>query len=532
MRRSLVALALALVLPLPVWAGQVTVKEGETLSEIAERYGLSVNQLMKLNGLGNADHVEAGQTLTVPSAAGSRSGAGARASVRVTVQDGDTLSEIADRHGMSVSQLMKLNGLGNADHVETGQTLLVYGPSKPAATASYRKGASEHVVRPGESLSVIAAGYGIGMGKLVALNGISDPDQVEAGTRLKLKGSPPVVKPASPRPATSKPANAKPVSQAVAAKPVPPGPKPAAPKPKPVITASRPVAATPTAVTPAKAEPQPEIKATAPTNQPAVISTRPSATVTSTAVSPTTAASVEAAVKPSPTISPAKPSSSTASTIATASRTNQSPSSTTSRVTTSAAATSTTPASVEAAKPSTTTIAATSSPSQTPISSRFSPRPTTTSPTPTSTAVAASTTAAASTAVARTAVAANSTVAANANQPVSTPVTRPASSRPVAMVAPSPRATTRAATTVAKGSGKPDWRTYGPLQIDWSGWQPMGGSMVAPTLNAQGQSLYLAINCGARKLNATTPNGDWKTWDDPSADFELQLVNDYCRSRS
>ncbi len=520
MRRSLVALALALVLPLPVWAGQVTVKEGETLSEIADRYGLSVNQLMKLNGLDNADHIEAGQTLTVPSAAGSRTGARTSASVRVTVKDGDTLSEIADRHGMSVNQLMKLNGLDNADHVEAGQTLLVYGPSKPTVTASYRKGASEHVVRPGESLSVIAAGYGIGMGKLVALNSISDPDQVQAGTRLKLKGSPTVVKPASPRPATSKPASAKPASQAVAAKPVAAGPKPAAPKPKPVITESRPVAATLTAATPAKAEPQPEVKATAPTNQAAVIIKRPSAAVTSTAVtpttvSPTTAASVEAAIKPSTAISTAKPSSRTASTVATASRTNRSPSSTTSRDTTSAAATSTTSASVEASKP-TTTIAAASNTSQKPISRRFSPRPTTTTNT-----VATSTT-----------VAANSTVAANADRPVSTPVTRPASSRPVATVAPSPRATTRATTTVAKGSGKPDWRTYGPLQIDWSGWQPMGGSMVAPTLNAQGQSLYLAINCGARKLNATTPNGDWKTWDDPSADFELQLVNDYCRSRS
>jgi hypothetical protein len=84
---------------------------------------------------------------------------------------------------------------------------------------------------------------------------------------------------------------------------------------------------------------------------------------------------------------------------------------------------------------------------------------------------------------------------------------------------------------VAAASGKPDWRTYGPLQVDWTGWQPMGGSMVAPTLNAQGQSLYLAINCGARKINATSQAGDWKTWDNPSSDYEQQLVNDYCRNR-
>ena len=51
MRRSAAALALALLLPLPGLAGEVTVKPGETLSEIAERYGTSVDRLMQLNNL-------------------------------------------------------------------------------------------------------------------------------------------------------------------------------------------------------------------------------------------------------------------------------------------------------------------------------------------------------------------------------------------------------------------------------------------------------------------------------------------------
>ncbi|MEI6112720.1 MAG: hypothetical protein WCP63_13800, partial [Cyanobium sp. ELA712] len=83
------------------------------------------------------------------------------------------------------------------------------------------------------------------------------------------------------------------------------------------------------------------------------------------------------------------------------------------------------------------------------------------------------------------------------------------------------------ATTVATSS----WRRYGPLQVDWSNWQPMGGSLVAPILNAKGDTLYLAINCGARKMNATSAAGDWRTWDDPQADFERRLVNDLCSSR-
>ena len=56
--------------------------------------------------------------------------------------------------------------------------------------------------------------------------------------------------------------------------------------------------------------------------------------------------------------------------------------------------------------------------------------------------------------------------------------------------------------------------------------------MVAPSLNAKGQTFYTAINCGARKLNATTVSGEWQAWSDPSAEFEQQLVTDYCRSRS
>jgi hypothetical protein len=87
------------------------------------------------------------------------------------------------------------------------------------------------------------------------------------------------------------------------------------------------------------------------------------------------------------------------------------------------------------------------------------------------------------------------------------------------------------AASASAGTPKLDWRRYGPLQVDWSGWQPMGGSLVAPVMNAKGDTLYLAINCGARKLNATSAAGDWRTWDTPQADFEQRLVNDLCRTR-
>ena len=71
---------------------------------------------------------------------------------------------------------------------------------------------------------------------------------------------------------------------------------------------------------------------------------------------------------------------------------------------------------------------------------------------------------------------------------------------------------------LAKKAPNADWRYFGPLQVDWSNWRTMAGSLVAPTLNKQKQPLYVAVNCGARKLNITGsgagPSGVWwkRSW--------------------
>ena len=103
-----------------------------------------------------------------------------------------------------------------------------------------------------------------------------------------------------------------------------------------------------------------------------------------------------------------------------------------------------------------------------------------------------------------------------AAQPTVQPVVQPVAAKPVA-------ATAKPST--------PDWRSYGPLQVDWANWQPMGGSFVAPSLNSDGQPLYLAINCSARRLNATGQSGTWKSWDAPQSDFEEQLITDLCKAK-
>lgn len=81
---------------------------------------------------------------------------------------------------------------------------------------------------------------------------------------------------------------------------------------------------------------------------------------------------------------------------------------------------------------------------------------------------------------------------------------------------------------LAKKTPTTDWRYFGPLQVDWNNWRTMAGSLVAPTLNKQKQPLYVAVNCGARKLNITGSGGTWKTWESPAESFERDLVKAAC----
>lgn len=100
------------------------VRSGETLSQIAQRHGTSVENLTRLNGIADPDRILAGQSLRL---------GGGSASGRYQVRAGDTLSEIAAAHGTTVAALQRLNGLRNPNLIFVGQTLQISGP-RPTRT--------------------------------------------------------------------------------------------------------------------------------------------------------------------------------------------------------------------------------------------------------------------------------------------------------------------------------------------------------------------------------------------------------------
>lgn len=93
-----------------------TVRSGDTLSAIASRYGTTVSKLQSLNGISNANYIYVGQKLKVSG------------SVSVTyyaVKYGDTVSSIAYRYGTSTNNIVRLNGLANANYIYAGQRLRI-----------------------------------------------------------------------------------------------------------------------------------------------------------------------------------------------------------------------------------------------------------------------------------------------------------------------------------------------------------------------------------------------------------------------
>jgi lysozyme len=94
------------------------VRTGDTLSEIAEMYGTTVEQLAKWNNIADVNVIKIGQKLIVKKSASPHE-------TYYTVRKGDTLSEIAEMYETTVEQLAKWNNIADVNVIKVGQKLIV-----------------------------------------------------------------------------------------------------------------------------------------------------------------------------------------------------------------------------------------------------------------------------------------------------------------------------------------------------------------------------------------------------------------------
>ena len=172
-----------------------TVKSGDTLSSIASSYNTTTSTLTSLNNLSNPNLIYVGQVLkvagsstSVSTSTSSSSASQATTSGTYTVKAGDTLSSIASSYNTTTAALASANGISNANLIYVGQVLKVTGTSSSTSTttSSTSSTSGSYTVKPGDSLSAIAAAHGLNWKTLAAKNNIASPYVIYVGQQLSL----------------------------------------------------------------------------------------------------------------------------------------------------------------------------------------------------------------------------------------------------------------------------------------------------------------------------------------------------------
>lgn len=172
------------------------VQRGESLGVIARNYNVSVSALARNNGIANPNIIHVGQRLVIP---GSAADAARKVAVSsalpggdgyYTVRRGNTLAQIARNQGMSVGDLMRLNGLTNPNFLWVGQQLRV--SARVDAVQEEKKAKPSvaetiYIVQAEDSLETVAKEHGTTVYELMAANGLPNANFVWVGQRLRMK---------------------------------------------------------------------------------------------------------------------------------------------------------------------------------------------------------------------------------------------------------------------------------------------------------------------------------------------------------
>lgn len=161
-----------------------TVQRGDSLWSIASRYGISVNDLRQANNL-TSDTLSVGQVLIIPGVSdGNEGNNGMGPSTTYTVVRGDSLWSIANRFGVTVQQIRDANNL-TTDVLSVGQVLTIPGVSD---NEDENNGAVfYYTVERGDSLWSIARRFGITVQEIRDANNLTS-DTLSVGQSLIIPG--------------------------------------------------------------------------------------------------------------------------------------------------------------------------------------------------------------------------------------------------------------------------------------------------------------------------------------------------------
>ncbi|MHB1532225.1 LysM peptidoglycan-binding domain-containing protein [Acidithiobacillus sp.] len=167
----------------------VALRRGESLWQIARRTGVTVADLKRWNHIRSARDLHAGETLkiyahgaTIPAVYARNT----RSNDTLTVRPGETLSQVARQAGVSVAELKRWNHIRSARDLQVGQSLTIRGGARAVPVYTAARGAQKLQVRPGESLWQIAQRAGVGVSALSRANHLSEKSVLHPGQTLRI----------------------------------------------------------------------------------------------------------------------------------------------------------------------------------------------------------------------------------------------------------------------------------------------------------------------------------------------------------
>ncbi|NYD65936.1 LysM peptidoglycan-binding domain-containing protein [Agromyces atrinae] len=172
---------------------EYTVQSGDTISGVAERFGLPTASVLARNGLSWSSLIFPGQVLALVDAAAARP---APAEIRRhTVADGETISGIAASYGLSTSDVLSANGLGPQSLIFAGQSIVLPDSASPVPAAAVAPAPpaaapTTHTVVAGDTISGIAERLGTSIQAVLDANGLDWSSVIHPGDVISLPGAP------------------------------------------------------------------------------------------------------------------------------------------------------------------------------------------------------------------------------------------------------------------------------------------------------------------------------------------------------
>jgi N-acetylmuramoyl-L-alanine amidase len=212
----------------PAAPAEYTIARGDTISAIAGKFGLNTGEVLALNNLQPNTIIYPGQKIRLSGSAASPAPAPALAAAPAapassggsyTVKAGDTLSAIAARHNIGLSEIFSWNGLNMGSIIYPGQKVKVGSGEAAAAPAPQPAAApaglaatsapatiapapgGSYTVKAGDTLSAIASKHGVKLSDVLSANQLSMTSVIYPGNKLVIPGA--SIQPASSAPAAT-----------------------------------------------------------------------------------------------------------------------------------------------------------------------------------------------------------------------------------------------------------------------------------------------------------------------------------------